>query len=194
MKRVPATLSVTDQELVDQARPSELARLDEEGAMELERRVRRSRDKHITQYRRAARAEIAESRARGEVRPEEYRELEKAEILGQALAAIDRRVAVLSRESARLLREERLAAARGSRPAPVPQQRQPAGPPEQRTQRDPHEAAVLRAPVTKKRWAATKAQGARNQARRDSRLAPLLRAGTPSLLARRSQRRSALPG
>jgi hypothetical protein len=112
MKRVPAALSSSDQELVDQTQPGELSRLDEDGAVELERRIRRARDKQVTQYRRSVRAEITESRARGEVRPDESRELEKAEILSRALSAVDRRVAALSRESARLLREERLAAAR----------------------------------------------------------------------------------
>lgn len=174
MKRVPPALTAPEQRLVDQAHPGELGQLDEYDAVELEGRLRRLRDKYTTRYRRTARADIAENRSRRQDRAGDTRDLEKAEMFSHALTVVSRRVAAICRDSERQLREERIAAARaatGTRPATVPRQRHPSGPPRAiaEADRQPESAAVLRAPVTKKRWASTAALGARNQARRDSR-------------------------
>jgi len=96
----------------------------------------------------------------------------KAEAFEQALARVSHRVAVLARESAAKLRAERLAAARaarqGHRPdalvaTPATGQQGPA------LTEEPIGDRALRSPASEKRRAGTRAEGARKQARRDSR-------------------------
>jgi hypothetical protein len=96
----------------------------------------------------------------------------KAEAFEEALARVSRRVAVLAQQSAAKLRAERLAAARaakqGHRPAtreaaPATGQQGPA------LTGEPIGDRALHSPASKKRRAGTRAEGARRQARRDSR-------------------------
>jgi len=97
-----------------------------------------------------------------------------AEAFERALAQVSRRVAVLARESAAALRAERLAAAKAGRQRDwpgsgemVPRQRRqgPDAAPEPTGER------ALRNPASEKERAGTLAQGARRQARRDSKRA-----------------------
>src|SRR4029077_11270020 len=101
---------------------AELAKLDEDAAIELEARIRRARNKYAGQYRRGASARVAEHGARGHDPPENTRAALKAEAFEEALSRVSRRVAVLARQAAAGLRAERLWGGRGgekgARPRP----------------------------------------------------------------------------
>jgi len=166
-----AVLNDGDRLLVAETEPDALAALDEDAAIELEARVRRVRDKYVSQYRRGASARVAERGGRGKARPENARAAAKAEAFERALARISRRVAALARQSAAALRAERIELARAAKQSDwpgsgqmVPRQRRkgPAITPE------PTGDRALRSPASEKERASVRASGARWQAKRDS--------------------------
>jgi hypothetical protein len=166
-----AVLTESERLLVAETDRAALAELDEDGAIELEVRIRRARDKYVSQYRRSASARVAEHGGRGKARPENTRARAKAEAFERALAQVSRRVATLARESAAALRTERLAAAKAARQRDwpgagemVPRQRRQ-GP---EVTPEPTGERALRNPASEKRRAGTLAEGARHQAKRDS--------------------------
>jgi hypothetical protein len=165
-----AVLSDAERLLVAETEAAELATLDEDAAIELEARIRRARNKYISQYRRGASARVVDQGGRGKARPENQRAALKAEAFEEALSRVSRRVAVLAREAAAELRAERLEAAkaakRGQRPrgaAPNASRKEPTGTAE------PTGGRALRTPASEKRRAGTRALGDRRQAKRDSR-------------------------
>ena len=167
-----AVLNDAERLLIAQTEPPELAPLDEDAAIALELRIRRARNKYISQYRRGASARVAEHGARGAARPENQRAALKAEAFGDALARVSRRVATLARQAAAELRAERIAAARAARQDRGPDTR--AAPPTSgqkgpATTGQPTGDRALRSPRTEKQRATTRAAGARWQAKKDSR-------------------------
>jgi hypothetical protein len=169
---VLAVLNDAERMLVAETEPGNLSALSEDGAIGLEDRIRRSRNKYVGQYRRGAAALVAERGGRGKARPQNARARLKAEAFEEALARVSRRVAILARRSAAELKSQRLAAARAVRQGrgpggramvPAPRRRGPA------VSGQPTGDRALRSPRTEKRRAATLAQGARRQAKRDSR-------------------------
>jgi hypothetical protein len=169
-----AVLTDAERLLVAETDRDALATLDENGAIALETRIRRARDKYVGQYRQGASGRVAERGGRGRARPENSLARAKAEAFERALAQVSRRVAVLARQSAAELRAERLAAAKAVRQRDwpgagemVPRQRRqgPDATPEPTGER------ALRNPASEKERAGTLAQGARRQARRDSKRA-----------------------
>ena len=167
-----AALSDAERLLVAQTERAELAALDEDGAIDLETRIRRARNKYVGHYRRGASARVVEHGARGQAAPENQRAALKAEAFEEALARVSRRVAVLAQQAAAQLRAERLAAARAARQAHDP------GPPGAGPADGRNGPAVtgertgdraLHSPASQKRRASTRAAGARQQAKRDSR-------------------------
>ena len=110
-----AVLNDAERLLVAQTERAALAALDEDAAIDLETRIRRTRNKYVSQYRRGASARVAEQGGRGAARPENQRAAMKAEAFGEALARVSRRVATLARQAAAELRAERIAAARAAR-------------------------------------------------------------------------------
>jgi hypothetical protein len=169
---LPAVLNDAERLLVAQTERAELAALDEDAAIDLEARIRRARNKYVSQYRRAASAAVAEHGARGTARPENQRAAMKAEAFEEALARVSRRVAALARQAAAELRAERIAAARAARHGHGPSAG-PATPAAGRTgppvTGEPAGDRGLRSPRTEKQRASTLAAGARWQAKRDSR-------------------------
>jgi hypothetical protein len=175
-----AVLNESEKLLIAETAREALAALDEDAAIALETRIRRARDKYVSQYRRAASARVAERGGRGRARPENAQALRKAEAFERALSQVSRRVAVLARESAAALRAERLALARAAKQRDwpwrqgaedvVPRQRGDApgapGAPGTRTG-----DRALRNPASERERAGTQAAGARKQARRDSKRA-----------------------
>jgi len=167
-----AALNDAERLLVAQTERAELAALDEDAAIDLEARIRRARNKYVSQYRRGASARVLERGARGLAAPENQRVALKAEAFEEALARVSRRVAALARQAAAELRAERLAAARAARHAHGP--RAPGAAPAaggkgpavtgQRTG-----DRALRSPASEKRRASARAADARRQAKRDSR-------------------------
>jgi hypothetical protein len=174
-----AVLNDAERLLVAETGRAELAALDEDAAIELETRVRRARNKYVSQYRRTASAAVAGHGGRGRARPENKRAAMKAEAFEEALSRVSRRVAALARQAAAELRAERLAAARaatqGRGPgvgAVVPAAGS-AMPAAGRTgpivTEEPTGNRALRSPASEKRRASARAMGARQQAKRDSR-------------------------
>src|SRR5262249_43935715 len=150
--------------IVRETERSQLADLDEEELLDLHARVRRARNKHVGQYRRAASTRISEAAARGAAYSRGQRARDKAEVFEASLARVSTALAKAARHSAAELRTERIAAARSERSKPVAADR-PADihPP------PTHDRAEERSPARKKRDASSLAQGARRQARRDAR-------------------------
>ena len=167
-----AVLDNVERLLIAQTERAELAALDEDAAIELEARIRRARNKYVGQYRRGASVAVREHGGRGRAAPENTRAAMKAEAFEEALSRVSRRVAVLARQSAAELRAERLAAARAASQGQRPGARvaEPAG---GRTgpavTGEPTGDRALRSAASEKERADTRAQGARWQAKRDSR-------------------------
>jgi hypothetical protein len=170
-KALLAVLNDAERLVVAEAEPDALGALDEDAAIDLQARVRRARDKYVSQYRRTAGARVADEGGRGKARPQNARAAAKAEAFERVLSQVSRRVAALARQSASALRAERLAAARAARQADwpgsgemVPRQRREGAPaaPEPRGDR------ALRSAAREKERAGAQASGARWQARRDS--------------------------
>src|SRR6516165_8032751 len=120
-----AVLNDAERLLVAETGRAELAALDEDAAIELETRVRRARNKYVSQYRRGASAAVAEHGGRGKARPENKRAAMKAEAFEEALSRVSRRVAALARQAAAELRAERIAAARAAKQGQAPGTRRP---------------------------------------------------------------------
>jgi hypothetical protein len=96
----------------------------------------------------------------------------KAEAFEEALARVSRRVAALARQAAAELRAERLAAARAAKQGRGPDAGPAvpaAGQPVPAVTGEPNGDRALRSPASAKRRASTRAMGARQQAKRDSR-------------------------
>lgn len=167
-----AVLTESERLIVADTERGALAALDEDRAIELQTRIRRARDKYVSQYRRSASARVAEHGARGQARPENARARAKAEAFERALGQVSGRVAALARESAAALRAERLAAARAAKQDDwpgagemVPRQGRRRGPV---VTPEPTGERALRNPASEKERAGTLAEGARRQAKRDS--------------------------
>ena len=116
---------------------------------------------------------MTEHAGRGMAHPENQRARTRAEAFERALARVSHRVAALARESAAALRKERLdaarAAKRGQRDWPgaeemVPRQRRK-GP---EVTPEPVGERALRSAASERQRAETLSQGARKQAKRDS--------------------------
>jgi hypothetical protein len=167
-----AVLNDAERLMIAQTERAELAALDEDAAIEFETRIRRVRNKYVTQYRRNASARVAEHGGRGTARPENLRAAMKAEAFEEALSRVSRRVATLARQSAAELRAERLAAARAAKQGrgPAAEAADPAADGKgSRVTDEPTGDRARRSPRTEKQRAGTLASGARRQAKRDSR-------------------------
>ena len=167
-----AVLNDAERLLVAQTERAELAALDEDAAIDLEARIRRTRNKYAGQYRRAASARVIEHGGRGTARPENTRAAMKAEAFEEALARVSRRVATLARQAAAALRAERLAAARAARQGQVPGKRavEPtAGRMGPRSPESPRVTVPCARPGPRSGGQVPCASGARRQAKRDSR-------------------------
>ena len=163
-----AILTDNERMLILQTTSKELAELDEDAVAELHDRIRRARNKYTGQYRRGASQRVPKSGGRGKAFGKNQRARDKAEVFEDALARVSRRLSVLAKQSAADLKAERLAAAAaakaGQKPSADPAQRpgpKPTGPKKRGD-------AANRSTRTERRRADTRAQGARRQAKRDS--------------------------
>ena len=168
-----AVLNNAERLLVARTERDELAALDEDEAIELESRIRRARNKYVGLYRRGASAAVAGHGGRGKAAPENTRAAMKAEAFEEALSRVSRRVAALARQAAAQLRAERLAAARAAKQGHRPAGRAAApargGIKVQAPPAEPDLDRAPRTPASERARASTRAQGARRQAKRDSR-------------------------
>lgn len=182
-KALLAVLTDAERLLVLETEPAALAALDEDAVGELHARVRRARNTYVGQYRRGGATKVRGTGGRGKARQQNTTARTKAEAFEQALSRVSRRYAVLAKESAAQLKAERLAAARGDKPAgraaaassskaataSATSARKAATPraPKPTTAKTGDRA--VKSPATAKRRAATRATGARRQVSRDSR-------------------------
>ena len=169
-----AVLTEAERLLVDETDSGALNLLDEDGAIELETRIRRARNKFVGQYRRSASASVAEHGGRGKARPRNARALTKAEAFERSLSCVSHRVSVLASKSAAELRAQRLAAAKAAKQDDwpgagerVPRQRRQ-GP---EVTPEPAGERARRNPASEKQRAGAMAGGARQQGRRDGKRA-----------------------
>jgi hypothetical protein len=167
-KSLERSLTEAEWLLLAETKRGALVDHDEDALIALHGRVRRARTKYVKQYRRAASARVAEVGGRGAARPKNRRAADKAAALEKALARVSTALAAAARLSAAELRSERLATARGkggTGPGVVVDEKATAPPKAKGKGR----AASTRTPIARKNVAATKASGARRQAKRDSR-------------------------
>jgi hypothetical protein len=159
--------SMTDAErrLVAETEPAAMAALGEDELLELHARVRRARSKYVTNYRRSAGARVGTRSSRGTANAENQRQRDKAEVFELSLARVSRRVGKVAAQAAAELKAERLAAARGDAAPPAKN----AGASARATARPSTKRAATKTTGGVKKDASSRAQGARRQAKRDSR-------------------------
>jgi hypothetical protein len=167
-KSLERSLTEAEWVLLAETKRGALVDHDEDALLALHRRVRRTRTKYVKQYRRAASARVSEVGGRGAARPKNRRAADKAAAVEKALARVSTALAAAARTSAAVLRSERLATARdkgGTGPGAVVDDTAAAP----SKAKGKGRAASTRTPIARKNVAATKASGARRQAKRDSR-------------------------
>jgi hypothetical protein len=157
------SLTAAEQALVLETEPPRLLEFDEDELLALHDRVRRERKKALSVYRRQASARVEAKGSRGKARlGAPGREALKAEVWEECLGRVSARLASLARASAKALKDERLAAAKGELRV---------GTPTPTTKKAATQAPRARTtpPVEKKTRASSKSAGARRQAARDAR-------------------------
>jgi hypothetical protein len=153
-------LTDSEKDLVLAARPKKLRKLSEDQLIDLHRRVRRARNKYAKLYRRRAARQVAGDRGRGKASKKHARVAAKAEIFEDELSRVSRRLAVVSRERADALRDERLGAARGTTP-PQGTRRTP----RDTRKGDKNRRARGKRPIERRKVASSRASKARKNAK-----------------------------
>ncbi|HEU4490713.1 MAG TPA: hypothetical protein VFR74_07560 [Jiangellales bacterium] len=174
MQALMHTLNDADRDLIRETERDRMAGLDEDALVDLHKRVRRARNKYAKRYRREAAGTVQEKGGRGKARAKGKHNAAKAEVFEGALSRVSRQLATAARRSAQDLRAERLAAARGADGGPTTARTSTARTAKKASARKASSPTAgrdsrPRTPATTKRVAATRAAGARRQARRDSR-------------------------
>lgn len=90
-----ANMSEDEKALVDETMSKRLAGLDEQSLKDLQGRVRKARDKNFSLLRREGAARVGAEGARGSVEQANQRRVEKVDILDEALARVDERLAAV---------------------------------------------------------------------------------------------------
>lgn len=176
------SLSEKNRLLLAETETAALRTLSEDELLALQDRVRRSRDKYVSVYRRKGAAKTKKKGGRGLAKEANRRNADRAEVFEDALARVSTALAAAARRTARELRGERLAAARATRASASPRKAttkragavRSASPARSRrpTTAGPNEPvgdSSTRSPASAKRKASTTAATARRQAKRDSR-------------------------
>lgn len=152
-----------ERDLIRELEPERLAPLDEGELLALHKRVRRARNKHTTNYRRAAADRVEQASGRGAAAAGSDKSRGRAYVFEEALSIVSDRLAVVAREAAEELKDERLARARsGKSPGPVISADAVGSGSGRQRQHDQTTGGI-------KRDASSQAQGAKRQAKRDSR-------------------------
>ena len=169
-KTLLAALNDSERLLVAETEPPMLALLDEDEASALHTRVLRARNKAQGIYRRGAAGKVSATGGRGKARPQNSLARTKVEAFEEALARVSQRLAVLARQSARELREERLAAAAAAKTgAAAPGAKAPARVKGRTVAPKRTGDRSLRSPVSEKTRAGNQGANARWQGKRDGR-------------------------
>ncbi len=152
-------------DLVREIEPDRMAQLDEDALLDLHKRVRRARNKHVKNYRRSAAQNVEEVGARGAAAPKGAKKRLRAAAFEEALSIVSQRLAVVAHEEAERLKEERLDQAQANRGSGPQTAAAGSGKVDDAGRARAHEQTSGGA----KRDASTQAQGARRQAKRDAR-------------------------
>ncbi len=152
-------------DLMREIESDRMALLDEDGLLALHKRIRRARNKHVTNYRRKAARSVAEAKARGAARPKGSKDRLRAEAFEEALSRVSERLAEVAHEQAEQLKAERLALAREGRWTGPESVSQSTGSIADEGRARSHQKTT----GGQKRDASSQSQGARRQAKRDSR-------------------------
>lgn len=158
-------LKESELDLVREIEPDRMDALDEDALIDLHRRVRRARNKHTTNYRRRAAKRVEETGGRGAAGPKSGKARLRAEAFEEALSRVSARLATVAHEKAEELKAERLAQAQAGRstgPGSSPSGTGVVDGPGRAPDHQKTSGGV-------KRDASSAAQGARRQAKRDSR-------------------------
>ena len=168
--------------LVKETERAALAALSEDELIELHTRVRRARGKYVKNYRRGASARVSTAGGRGKARPQNSRDRDRAEVFEDALARVSTALSSAAKRSAAELKAERIAAAQAAKagisPSKAAAGRTAAAAPARTASaaKAPASSTKARAgaastvtPRSLKKGASSAAQGARRQAKRDSR-------------------------
>lgn len=153
-----------ERDLIRELEPDRLSELDEDGLLALHKRIRRARNKHTTNYRRGAAERVAEAGGRGAAAAGSDKARGRAYVFEEALSIVSAELARVAHEEAEALKDERLARARAGKWS---------GPASDAPDDDGGSAGRMREHRQTtggvKRDASSRAQGARRQAKRDSR-------------------------
>jgi hypothetical protein len=168
-KTLLASLNQADRLLVAETEAKALAALDEDEASALHARVLRARNKAVGLYRRGAAQKVSAKGGRGKANPTNTLARTRAEAFEEALGRVSARLAVLARQSAKQLKDERLAAAAAAK-AGTPARPAAKAKPKGRTVA-PKKVGdrSLRSPARERNRAGTQGTNARWQTKRDSR-------------------------
>jgi hypothetical protein len=167
MHALAKSLGTTERDLLRETEKRRMAELDEDGLVDLHRRIRRARNKYVGVYRRSGSGKVSKKGGRGLAKERNTRNAGRAEVFEDALARVSARLAEAAAAEAKALKAARLAAANPSGTWPGSDEAPGAGPDEKVaakvTNRKP------KGPGREKRNASSQAKGARRQATRDSR-------------------------
>lgn len=154
-----------ERDLMRELEPDRIVDLDEDELLALHKRVRRARNKHVNNYRRRGARTVATEGGRGAAYPKGAKERLRAEAFEEALAIVSERLATVAHEEAERLKTERLERARAGRGTGPESTVSGGGKVDGPGQTRSHSKSS----GGKKRDASSLAQGARRQAKRDSR-------------------------
>ena len=159
------SLGGKERDLLRETEAERMATLDEDSLVDLHRRIRKARNKYVGIYRREGSAKVSKKGGRGMAKQRNSRNAGRAEAFEDALARVSAQLATVAAAAAEELKAARLAAATSTGTWPgsdVADGGQPDGE-AQVTDRTP------KGPGREKRNASSRAQGAKRQAKRDSR-------------------------
>jgi hypothetical protein len=159
--------------LIKETERAALAALSEDELIELHTRIRRARGKYVKNYRRGASARVSTAGGRGKARPQNSRDRDRAEVFEDALARVSTALSTAAKRSAAELKAERLAAAQAAKAGIAPSKaattRTATKAPAKTPTKARTKATSTVTPRSLKKGASSAAQGARRQAKKDSR-------------------------
>lgn len=152
-------------DLIREIEHERMVLLDEDELLVLHKRIRKARNKHVNNYRRRGAKSVAKTGGRGYARPRNKKSLWRAEAFEEALSIVSKRLADVAHEEAESLKEYRLKRAQAGKWSGPGSSGFP--------DNDLPDAGVARSHKKttggRKRDASSRSQGAKRQAKRDSR-------------------------
>lgn len=167
MHALANSLGKAEKDLLREAEPKRMAKLDEDGLLDLHKRIRRARNKYAGIYRRQGSAKVGKKGGRGLAKERNARNAGRSEVFEDALARVSAQLAEVAAASAEQLKADRLAAANPPGSWPGAQGAAQGGDDEQAAAQVADRTP--KGPGREKRNASSRAKGARRQAKRDSR-------------------------